>query len=528
MKKNDILPNLKKAVSSHKIPVIISISIFLITIVLICILQHKNIYEITIDNELFELAKQNGVFDKAKTSDKYPNGKSFELFKYKKNCIEIVSSEIVKSDKPFYKKAKNGGTISLIVKSNFINSEENKLQFFEIKRELLFPCFPFDENCPKSIDIEEIDKKCLYPLDSIPQNYTALPVKINEKIFYADNSEYPLYKSHFVQFDFEVLNQKSKNKRLYNYLNEHLMSDYFYPKMMMEYAAPEVNFIAAAGDIMLGRGVQDSMFRAKNADVVFTDTMPILKNNEFTIGNLECVVTSKNVKTEKTYNFKVSKNSLKYLQQAGFDYLMMTNNHCYDYGEEGFKDTLNAVKELHFGTSGVGLNKTEALDFYRTTINGQKYSILSVGAYPVESKGFNGEKQATATETRAGILWKSPEVINLVKKEKLTDAVIIINVHAGSEYVFKPNKVQQTFYKELCDAGADVIFGSHPHVLQPVEMYNSSLIVWSLGNFVFPGMDEMPGATNTMIIRTGFIGNKLIYYEKYPAVIDGTKVLLKK
>ena len=64
---------------------------------------------------------------------------------------------------------------------------------------------------------------------------------------------------------------------------------------------------------MLGRGVQDSMFATKKAETVFTDTMPILVNSHYTIGNLECVVTTRELKTKKTYNFKVSKNSLAYL-----------------------------------------------------------------------------------------------------------------------------------------------------------------------------------------------------------------------
>ena len=103
-----------------------------------------------------------------------------------------------------------------------------------------------------------------------------------------------------------------------------------------------------------------------------------------------------------------------------------------------------------------------------------------------------------------------------------------MNIHGGSEYVTKPTKSQRTLYEKVCDAGADVVFGSHPHVLQPIEWYGNSLIVWSLGNFVFPGMDEMPGATDTMIVRLGFVDGRLLYYEKFPAYIDNTAVRLKK
>lgn len=526
--------------------------VFLLLPLLLFVSCGKRIYELSMEEPLFEQFKEKGFFEGKTTLKKYPEGKAFELIEIEKFRIELVSSELEKLEKPVYKKAIKGGTIK---KVTIKNPDKTWFSFnVPLERRTLYPCIPFTEDCPASINIEEINEDSLYTIENIPQNYIALPVKINsgkedEKILYSEDEGYPLFEADFAKTDssdvFDSLKKENKTDDTdlvafmlmqswiyafdYNpgYEREQhkalQVTDYIFSKPEKE----EITFVSAVGDMMLGRGVQNSMFATKKAETVFTDTMPILKESDYTIGNLECVVTNRELKTPKTYNFKVSKDSLKYLSDAGFDYLMMTNNHSYDYGEEGFKDTLKAVKESGFATSGAGYNKKEAMEFYRTTLNGQSYSILSVGAYPVENSGFNGEKQATATDTRAGVIWKSPEVIELVKEEKKTGAVIIINVHAGSEYVKKPNAVQQSFYKELCDAGADVIFGSHPHILQPVEMYNGSLIVWSLGNYIFPGMDEMPGATDTMIIRTGFYKNKLVYYRKFPARIDNTKVRLK-
>ena len=218
---------------------------------------------------------------------------------------------------------------------------------------------------------------------------------------------------------------------------------------------------------------------------------------------------------------------MPYLSQAGFDYLMLTNNHSYDYGEDGFKDTLAAVKNAGFATSGAGMNDTEAEQFFTTEIKGHTVSVISAGGFPVERSGFNGQKQASATPERAGILWKSDRLLELVREQKKISDIVIVNMHAGTEYSKIPNKTQTEFYKALCENGADVVFGSHPHVLQPVEWYGNSLIVWSLGNYVFPGREEMPVGTDTMIIRTGFVNGRLLYYEKYPAKIDGRCVRLK-
>ena len=286
-------------------------------------------------------------------------------------------------------------------------------------------------------------------------------------------------------------------------------------------------FIAAVGDIMAGRGVDWQLLAKDGEKKVFTDTLPILQKSDFLIGNLEGAITGKGSKAIKTYTFRFTKKILPVLKKAGFDYLMLTNNHTFDYGMVGFLDTLAALKEYNIPTSGVGLNLSEAQKFYHTTIKNVPISVISCGAYPKEKSGFDGKKDAAATVSRAGILWQSKEIYDLVRAEKEKGYFVIVNVHGGQEYTFKPSTEQRKFYETLCDYGADVIFGSHPHVLQPIEWYGNSLIVYSLGNFVFPGMEEMPGGTDSLIVRLGIYKNKILYKEEYPVKLDGIKVHLK-
>ena len=438
----------------------------------------------------------------------------------------------------------------------------------EISRTYLYPCVPFQENMtlkeyvvPSGSVLEAEDAGAgtpeFYKLDDIPMGYVILPVRADGKmlesdsgdsayggsVFLADSPDYPLYESKFLKCEFfpvEIADAVAPSKP--DAREEAVLSCYdaaanvctaLFNKELLPLVKqkpeprPDVFFVAAVGDIILSRGVQEAMLSAGSPEPVFTNTIPILKNNDFTIGNLEGAVTARTENAQKTYTFKFNKKALPYLKQVGFDYLMLTNNHCYDYSEPGFKDTLEAVAAAGFATSGAGLNSNEASNFYRTEINGHAVSVLSFGAYPVEQSGFNGKTMAAATETRAGILWESDDVLDMIREEKKTGALIIVNIHGGSEYVTKPTKSQRTLYEKVCDAGADVVFGSHPHVLQPVEWYSDSLIVWSLGNFVFPGMEEMAGATDTMIVRLGFVDGRLLYYEKFPAYIDETAVRLK-
>lgn len=349
--------------------------------------------------------------------------------------------------------------------------------------------------------------------DTLPKNFRALPVNG----LYAGEKTYPLMVQHKVRCT--ILAPQFKEAIA------DFCAQLFTP---LKPKQKQTAFVAGVGDLMLERGVQDILINDEfGLQKVFTDTLPILQNNDITIGNLEGAVTETEIALAKTYTFKFHKEVLPQLKAAGFNYLMLSNNHCYDYGEAGFKDTLAALAEYGIQTSGAGAIAAEAKKFYRAEKKGQKFSIISCGMYPVERSGFNGKYTATATQTRAGILWADDDVVAAVAQEKAAGNFVIVNVHGGTEYRFTPNKTQQDFYRALCDAGADVVFGSHPHVLQPIEWYKNSLIIYSLGNFIFNGMDGFYGATDTEIIRLGVYDGKILYAEKYPARIDGTRVLLR-
>lgn len=254
--------------------------------------------------------------------------------------------------------------------------------------------------------------------------------------------------------------------------------------------------------------------------------MSILRSGDVTIGNLEGAVTSGTAQATKSYTFKYKPDILRYLKDAGFTYIMLTNNHSFDYGAEGFADTLAEMARSGLGTSGCGTNLAEASRFWRTKIAGERISILSCGAYPVEKTGFDGKKIAAATESSAGILWESPAVAELVRAEKASGAYVIVNVHGGEEYRTSPSARQLAFYRSLADAGADAVIGSHPHVLQPIEFNNGRVIAYSLGNFLFPGMEEMRGAEESEIVRLGVFHGRAIYRDVFPARLSGLTVSL--
>lgn len=393
-------------------------------------------------------------------------------------------------------------------------------KFFVLEEESLLPSVKADFTSAKSGAANSPELSIsISNSDGLPLGNRAIPV---DGAYAGDESYKLLVKKGVLCTVFE----EGHSKDIFEYCEKLFIASENSPEKK---TPSELVTIASVGDIMVARGVEEILIEKKNGlEAVFEDTLPILKGADFTIGNLEGVVTESWKNATKTYTFKFKKAVLPKLLEAGFDYLMQTNNHCYDYGESGFKDTLAAFAEYKIPSSGIGKNKEEAKKFYHTTIKGLPISVISCGAFPVERSGFNGEKTATATETRAGILWKSDELLEQIKAEKKAGYFVIVNVHGGEEYHFFPSKKQREFYEALCDNGADIVFGSHPHVLQPTEWHGKSLIVFSMGNFIFNGMENMPGGTDSEVVKVGVLGGRIAYVEQYPAKIKNNGVRLKK
>ncbi|AEE17094.1 Capsule synthesis protein, CapA [Treponema brennaborense DSM 12168] len=388
---------------------------------------------------------------------------------------------------------------------------EDGLRFrYTLSEEPLFPIVERGADGRESVS--------LYAESAVPDGAAALPMDWK----YAGDESYPAVSVTYAEGTYCLPLPEKLKIPLTHWL------DAVFAAADAQPARPETAFIAAVGDIMAGRGVEALLLKDGGVEKVFTDTLPVLRANDILIGNLEGAVTGGTAKAVKTYTFKFNKKILPALREAGFTYLMVTNNHSFDYGLQGFTDTLAALAEYGIPTSGAGSSADEARRFYHTTVRGLPVAILSCGAYPVERSGFSGQRDAAARADRAGILWQSDDVFDLVRAEKEKGFFVIVNVHGGEEYVFTPSAAQKTFYTGLCDAGADVVFGSHPHVLQPVERYGSSLIAYSLGNFVFPGMEGMRGATDSLVVRLGVYNGRIRYTETYLAALSGTSVSLKK
>jgi poly-gamma-glutamate synthesis protein (capsule biosynthesis protein) len=166
------------------------------------------------------------------------------------------------------------------------------------------------------------------------------------------------------------------------------------------------------------------------------------------------------------------------LRFAGFDVLSLANNHIMDWGREALVDTVTHLREAGFGSVGAGVNAQEAnqpliREVGRTRIAFFAYTTL----YP---------KSLEATTSTAGISrFNLEHVVKAIQEIRASTHTIIISFHWGDEYREEANEEQKKIAYALVDAGADLIIGHHPHVVQEVEQYGRGWIAYSLGNFVF-------------------------------------------
>lgn len=237
--------------------------------------------------------------------------------------------------------------------------------------------------------------------------------------------------------------------------------------------------ITFVGDIMMDRGVRRSVEKNFDGDYsqLFTHTN-YLQDTDIAFANLEGTVTDEiSPRTGSRFSFRMHPNSLRALTHAGIDIVSFANNHVGDYSLKGFTATLQNLRDQSLLYTGAGSNKKDAATPRIITVRGLRVGFL--GASDV------GPDWLAASDTRPGILLASdPGLSNIVTQAKNQVDVLVVSFHWGNEYS-PANLQQEKLAHMMIDAGADIVVGHHPHVMEKVEIYNGKPIFYSLGNFIF-------------------------------------------
>ena len=190
----------------------------------------------------------------------------------------------------------------------------------------------------------------------------------------------------------------------------------------------------------------------------------VFQADDFTIANLENVLTDRKLKEiekqgERVFWFKGPASNANILTSGGVEAVSLANNHTGDYGAAGRKDTIAAVE-----AAGLDYGSNDRTFFLEK--NGFKIAVICHGLW--------NEGQA------------SQIIARLRKASEMSDYQIVF-YHGGKEGIHLPEEWKMRASRKLVDAGADLVIGNHPHVLQPREVYHGADIVYSLGNFCYGG-----------------------------------------
>ncbi len=279
--------------------------------------------------------------------------------------------------------------------------------------------------------------------------------------------------------------------------------------------------IVAVGDIMLGGSAQEVLLK-EGYDYPFKYISPLLTDADIVIGNLEGPLTSicnSSMDLDKKYVFRSPAEKVTpALKRAGFNILNLANNHILDYGSKGMHDTVASLNKHHIHSVGAGRNINDARKgTIITTANGRlgflSYSLTFPEAF-------------WATETSAGAAFGHQQQIieDITRLNKITDSVIV-SFHWGREKTTRLRPYQPKLGRAAIDAGASVVLGHHPHVLQAIERYKNGLIVYSLGNFVFGSYSQ--DASTSVVARITLLNGSFYSAEFTPVNVLNSEVIFQ-
>jgi gamma-polyglutamate biosynthesis protein CapA len=260
--------------------------------------------------------------------------------------------------------------------------------------------------------------------------------------------------------------------------------------------------IILVGDIMLDRGVDYMVKKHGNNDFEFPflETADYFVQADIVFGNLESVISDQGFKVGSIYSFRANPESIKGLKFSGFNVLSLANNHAFDYTRTALENCLQRLKENEINYLGAGFDKKQAFSPIIKEINQTKIGFLAYTNF--------GSESWQATEQRSGIARISEkdfdEIKQNIKKFKQETDFLIVSLHAGEEYTQELTDFQVNFSRTAVKAGADVIVGHHPHVVQKHEQYEQGWIFYSLGNFIFDqsfSQETMTGQIVEIIIQ---------------------------
>ncbi len=234
------------------------------------------------------------------------------------------------------------------------------------------------------------------------------------------------------------------------------------------------------GDVLL-TGYLLTQYDSKGIQgILSSDIVEEMNQADLTMINEEFPFSNRGTAAEdKQFTFRIDPNRVNVFQDLGVDIVTLANNHVLDYGQDALIDTFETLNNAQIQYVGAGNNYVEAKQRKEYELNGTKIGILgATRVIPVPGWAAGSSPGVFSTYDPTGLVAE-------IKSAKESCDIVIAYLHWGIERDEYPQEYQRELAKKYIDAGADLVIGTHPHVLQGIEYYNGKAIFYSLGNFIF-------------------------------------------
>ena len=268
--------------------------------------------------------------------------------------------------------------------------------------------------------------------------------------------------------------------------------------------------LIAVGDVMLDRAVGRQIKRY-GIKWPFKHVRDTLRLSDLSFCNLECPLSAKGIKVPKPICFKADPANVECLTDAGFDIVSLANNHSMDCSRPGLIETMHYLDKARIAYTGAGDTPYDASLPTIVTVKGLRIALLARNAWLPEGAWFRPDAPNSS--------YLDLETIESEVRDAAGQAdVVIVSLHWGNEYHTTPREEQVELAHRIVDAGADLILGHHPHVLQKVEKYHGGVIAYSLGNFLFDS--PFKNCKKTMILKCSLSKSGVSGLEQIPVTIE--------
>jgi len=280
------------------------------------------------------------------------------------------------------------------------------------------------------------------------------------------------------------------------------------------FSMAQVSF-CAVGDVLMDRGVR-KIIEQNDVFYPFKNIKAIISSKDIAFYNNECPFAeiSEGFAINKRFSFRAEPLSIDGIKYAGFNIASVANNHTIDYGKSAFLKTIKYLNKQSIYTVGGAENQQKAFEPLLIEKNGVTFAFFADLEFLLEGTTFN-QNEAYPTFAQIDRLCAQIEKYNSIVD------FVIVSFHWGKENVEIPTSKQTEYAHKVIDAGADLVIGQHPHVLQSIEIYRNKIILYSLGNFVFDNSQELE--KQSAIFQCEFKDGNILNPDLIPIYIENNR-----